>query len=420
MNNTIAFKKAQIPEDAIIVGIDPHKRQHAVVVRNQQAQVLSKFKIGNRKENFEGLILRCQKICQAQEATEVVFAIEPGSHYWRNLAYFLDERQQTLRLVNPFTLKRQRDGEDLMRRKNDYRDAEAVGDLVSQGKYTWTSLPKGRYAELRVLHSTYQQIGKEVARARLQLTTALDGLFPEFRQVFKTLEGQTALAVLQTCPNPAKILSQEETDFIAAVAKKHAKPRLMVKKLSHLYQIAARSIGIRHGSNALTRQVTLLAERLAFLKGQHKMAEDELRTYFETFAEKEYLLSVRGLGPINAAGLLAEIGDCRTFSSVKQLAKLAGIVPTENSSAGHSAAFTPMSKKGRRGLRAVSYRSVIGLLRHNEHFIRYTKGLQTRPGGKNPLTRRSAIGAAMNKLLRIVYALLTKHQLFDPAIAFAA
>jgi len=39
-----------------------------------------------------------------------IFAIETASHYWRNLAYFLDERGIPFRLINQFTLKRRREG----------------------------------------------------------------------------------------------------------------------------------------------------------------------------------------------------------------------------------------------------------------------------------------------------------------------
>ena len=36
----------------------------------------------------------------------VVSAIKTGGHYWRNLAYFLDERGIPFRFTNQFTLKR--------------------------------------------------------------------------------------------------------------------------------------------------------------------------------------------------------------------------------------------------------------------------------------------------------------------------
>ena len=59
----------------------------------------------------------------------VMFAIETGGHYWRNVAYFLDEQGIPFRFINQFTLKRRREGKDLNRRKNDYRDSEVAAHL---------------------------------------------------------------------------------------------------------------------------------------------------------------------------------------------------------------------------------------------------------------------------------------------------
>jgi transposase len=419
MNNTIAYKLGQLPDNALYVGIDPHKHQHTVSISTTQAQVLSKFKIGNDLHGFEELLERGEQFRRRAEASCLVFAIEPGAHYWRNLAYFLEGHQETVRLVNPFTLKRQRDGDDLMRRKNDYRDATMAADLLRQGKYTWTRLPKQQYAELRTAHDTYQQLVQDESRLRVQLTTALDGLFPEFRQVFKALDGQTALAVLCICPIPAVIAQLELAGFVELVRSQHARPRLMVKKLARLHSLASRSVGVPCGTGALALRVQSLAERLVFVKAHRQQAQAHLVALFDRCAESRFLRSVYGLGAINAAGILAHIGDISQYSTVKQLPKLAGVVPIESSSATHSASNTPMSKKGRNGLRAVTYRAVIALLRHNQAFADHVKKLQQRPAGHNPLTKREAIGATMNKLLRIVYALLSKQRTFDPALAFA-
>ena len=38
-------------------------------------------------------------------AARIILAIEAGSHYWRNLVYFLESQQIPFRLVSPFTLK---------------------------------------------------------------------------------------------------------------------------------------------------------------------------------------------------------------------------------------------------------------------------------------------------------------------------
>lgn len=415
MNNSTAFKLAQLPANSLRVGIDPHKRQHTVVIRTGHAQILSKFKIVNDRAGLEELRRRCEQFRQQVGADQVLYAIEPGAHYWRNLAYYLHAHGDTFRLVNPLTLKRQRDGDDLTRRKNDYRDAEMAADLLSQGKYTWTRLPEGAYADLRQAHDTYQQLVTEVARVKLHLTTALDGLFPEFFQAFKRVEGQTALTILRTCPNPAVIQSLTEEAFVERVRTAYAGQRFLPAKVRVLHHRAAQTIGIQAGAESLAVEVQLLAERLTFLEQQRQQAETFLVQQLSLFPESALLLSIRGLGPVNAAGILAHLGDIHQYSGVKQLPKLAGIHPVENSSADRRASRTPMSKKGRRGLRAVLWRAVLGLIRHNDVFRGYVDHLCSRPAHAHPLHKREARGAAMNKLLRVVYALLSKGEPFDPA-----
>jgi transposase len=421
MNNSKAYKRAQLPAGALYVGVDPHKRQHTVSVCDEHNQVLARFKIGNSRAGFEELLRRCAQ-CRAQRpAQSLLFAIEPAGHYWRTLAAFLSAQGYEWRLVNPLTLKRLRDGDDLTHRKNDERDATMAADLLQQGKYTWTRLPEGPYAELRQAHDTYQQLLVEETRLKLQLRTALDQLFPELTGVFKTLDGQTGLTVLRTCPNPAVIAQLTLAEFVAHVERAHAQfgcRRCQQRKVRALHALSAQSIGLRSGAEALSQQVRGLAERLAFTQAQVAQSEQYLLQCLRRCPDSPYLLSLCGLGERTAAGLLAHIGDVCHFSGVKQLTKLAGINPIEDSSADQRAGRTPMSKKGRAGLRMVTWRAVVGLLRHNEFFRSYVQRLQQRT--QHPLKKREAIGAAMNKLLRIAYALLSKHEMFDTQKASAA
>lgn len=419
MNNSIAYKVAQLPRGALMVGIDPHKRTHALVVTDASGNVLVRFQVSTDRPGFDTALARCNEWCRHTGAAGCVFGIEAGAHYWRTIAYFLDEHKQLFYLINPFTLKRQRDGNDLMRRKNDYRDAEMAAQLLREGKYTWTALPRERYADLRTAHGTYQQLVLQVAQVKLQLITALDGLFPEFMTVFKAVDGQTALAVLTTCPNPATIAGMSDDEFVECISRTLGGRRLAAKKLQCLHQTASGTAGVRAGADAQAQRIELLADRLAFLQMQRQMAEDHLLDIFYQHSESQYLLSIHGLGAVNAAGILAHIGDIRAYSSAKQLPKVAGIIPIESSSAGHMASRTPMSKKGRPEFRLILYRAVIGLVRHNESIKHYVTRLTTRSVAAHPLKKKEAVGAAMNKLLRIVYSLLTKRQMFDPALAAA-
>jgi transposase len=417
MDNSIAYKLAQLPKDALLVGIDPHKQDHVVSVKSHAAEVLARFKVKNVRPGFEELLDRCDRLCQQHGVATCVFGIEAGAHYWRNLAYFLAERKRRFHLVNPWALKQQRDADDLMRRKNDYRDADTAAELLRQGRFTWTTLPQGLYAELRSARQVHRQLVTEAARLKLELITALDGLFPEFMTVFKCVDGQTALTILATGANPAVIAGMSEDDFVAHVHQAYGGQRFQIKKVRALYRVAQSSVGIQAGAEAQDFGIQLLSDRLAHTLMQCQWAEDHIVEVFAQCSESPYLLSVPGLGAVNAASILAHIGNIEAYSSAKQLAKMAGTIPTENSSAGHATGRTTISKKGRPDFRLVLYRSVIGLLRHNQTFIQYTKRLTERPTGANPLKKKEAVIAAVNKLLHIIYALLTKRQMFNPAKA---
>ena len=186
----------------------------------------------------------------------VMFAIETGGHFWRNFAYFLEEKGIPFRLISQFTLKRMRDGRDLNRRKNDFRDAEMAAGVLRTGDFTKTKLLQDVYAELRSTHSAYYRLVKERTRIINLMKGLLDGLFPEFTQVFKNPCGRTALVVLSICPSPAAIATMNEDVFIDVI-RRGRQGRLMKQKLHALHQVAQTSIGIKPGARAVAEEITL-------------------------------------------------------------------------------------------------------------------------------------------------------------------
>jgi len=126
MKNTAAWKLKQVPEGYLVVGVDPHKKRHAAVAITQDFTIQAKFKFDNTREGLENMLDRGKTEMTKSGCRGIIFAIETGGHYWRNIAYFLDERRLPFRFINQFTLKRRREGKDINRRKNDYRDSEIL------------------------------------------------------------------------------------------------------------------------------------------------------------------------------------------------------------------------------------------------------------------------------------------------------
>ena len=405
MENTAARKRKQVPEGYLVIGIDPHKKKHAAVAITQDFTTRAKFKFSNTQEGLEMMLDRARVEMLKSSCRGIMFAIETGGHYWRNIAYYLDERGIPFRFINQYTLKRRREGKDINRRKNDYRESEVAAQLLCTGEFVESVIPKGVYAELRTSHNAYQRLVKERTRMTNLLKGLLDGLFPEFTQVFKDPGGLTALSVLSTCPIPSVIAGMTENEFVATIETCH-KGRLMRKKLKMLHSLAKTSIGIDAGAYSLSYEIAFLVEKFELIRRQVRVLERALIKLVDEAEEGKYLLSIRGLNYIAVAGLLAELGSFKSYRSAKQMIKMAGSNPIESESAGKKKSKTPMSKQGRPLLRYCAWTSVIPMLRFNQDFRAWAKQRRERPAHSNPLSGKEVVGAALNRLLRLAFALV--------------
>ncbi len=406
MQNTAARKRRQVPEGYLVMGIDPHKKRHAAVAITQDFTTRVKFKFDNTREGLEMMLDRARVEMVESGCRGVMFAIETGGHYWRNIAYYLEERGIPFRFINQYTLKRRREGKDLNHRKNDYRDSEVAAQLLCTGEFVESAIPQGVYAELRTTHNAYQRLVKERTRITNLLKGLLDALFPEFTQVFKDPCALTALSVLSACPIPKVIAGMTEDAFVATIEARHKGRRLMRKKLRTLHYSAKTSIGIDAGAQSVSSEIAFLVDKLELIRQHIRIMEGTLVRLVDETEEGKYLLSIKGLNYIAVAGLLAELGCFKLYRSAKQMIKMAGSNPTESESAGKKKSKTPMSKQGRPLLRYCAWTSVIPMLRFNPDFRAWAKQRRERPAHANPLNGREIVGAALNRLLRLSFALV--------------
>lgn len=406
MKNTAARKRNQVPEEYLVIGVDPHKKKHAVVAITQDLTIHAKFKVDNTREGLDLILQRAKIEMNKSNCRGVILAIETGGHYWRNIAYYLDEKGIPYRFINQYKLKRRREGKDINKRKNDYRDAEVAAQLLCSGEFTESVIPQGVYAELRTAHNNHRRLVRERTRIINMLKGLLDSLFPEFMWVFKDPCGNTALSVLSTCSIPQAIAGMSKDDFISEIKTHHRGGRLMQKKLQKLHEKAGRSIGIIAGSRSLSLEVVFLVEKLTLIGEQIKVIDRILEGLVDETEEGRYLLSIRGLGYISVAGLLAELGCFKSYRTARQMIKMAGSNPTESESGGKRRSRTPMSKQGRSVLRCCTWTSVIPLLRLNPDFRTWAKERRERPAYAHPLSGREIVGAASNRLLRLAFALV--------------
>ena len=143
MKNNAARKLKQVPTGYLVIGVDSHKKRHATAAMLQDFTTRSKSKFNNSREGFREMLEWAKAEMEKAGCRGIIFAIETGGQYWRNLAYYLEDKGIPFRLINQFTLKRRREGKDLHRRKNDYRDSEVAAQLLCTGEFVETKLPQG-------------------------------------------------------------------------------------------------------------------------------------------------------------------------------------------------------------------------------------------------------------------------------------
>jgi transposase len=419
-SRTLSKKLASVKPGTLFVGIDLALDRNVAVVLTERAEQVCRFGFPNDRDGYDYLYRRLETAQERQQAPAVMVAMEPTNYFWKLLAGDIEQHRSDYpyRLVNPYTVKKHREGDQLGRAKDDNRDAGTIGDLARTGKYTETQLLHGPYAELRQYVTLYKRLRRDIRRQKTLIRNVAGQLFPELRGVFKDFGGQTALAMLRNHAAAAVVQHIPVDTFIAKVRGDLRGRRLQVSKLHCAHSLASRSVGLKHGIKALQMAVRVHIETFETLQKQEKEVRKALIATFLAMPESRYLLSVHGLGVVTAATILSEIGDPSRFTNVRQLIKLAGTQPVPNISGRKSRSKTPMSHKGRPRLRTALFFAVMRLIQVDESFAREYVRLQTRE--QNPLVKMQALGVLMNKLLRILWSLMRNRTFYNPDYQNAA
>jgi len=121
------------------------------------------------------------------------------------------------------------------------------------------------------------------------------------------------------------------------------------------------------------------------------------------------LVSIPGIGPLTAAKLLGEIRDVCEFNSARQLAAYAGVTPRNTLSGTSVHKKSRLSKTGNANLRKILYMPAVCAKRFNPIIQSFCHRLLA--SGLKPM---EVIGAAMHKLLHLIFGILKSGKPFDP------
>lgn len=393
-------------------GVDLALEKNLVKVIDERARHLDQFSFTQDRNGYDYCLGRLDRLRQKVGAQAVVIAMEPSNFFWKLLAAELERRQIPYRLVNAYTVKKHREGDQLDPSKDDRRDAAQIAELSRTGHFTQTRLQKGVYEELRQYATLHEQLMGSLCREKNILWGLVGQVFPELSQVLGDLNGQTAQALLRSGVASAWIRSLDEQTFLGRVRGVYAGKKLALTKLRRVHALAATSIGVTEGLTGIHLSIQLHLDQLQLVLEQRDHLNSAMGACLKSVPEAPYVLSLPGVQPTWAALFLAEVGDPSRYHSAAQWVKLAGIQPAPNRSGKKQRSKTPMSHRGRPRLRFLLYFTCLRLLQQDPYFARLYLYLLRRPN--NPLTKMQAVGVLMNKLLHILWALIQHHTLYTP------
>lgn len=380
------------------LGIDIGKNTHVASLVDDKKKVIFKaFSFSNSIDGAESLILKLEAF-----KNELEVAMEATGHYWLSLYSYLVEKNFTVRVINPIQTDGWRQGIEIRKRKTDVIDSLLIADLLRYGDFVETSLSNEDYLSLRNLSRFRSYLISSIGDLKRKTIALLDQVFPEYASSFSNIFGKTSKEILSNFSTPSDfedINSDDLNTFLESVSKKN----YASKKIDELSKKASSSFGINFCLDSFSLQIKMLIEQISFIQNQVSNVENEIEVLLEELNSP--ITTIPGIGSVNAATILGEIGDIKRFSNPSKLVAYAGLDASISQSGEYESTYNHMSKRGSPYLRRALFQSALRAEFCDPVFSNfYQKKISE---GKHHLVATNAVA---RKLCHTIFAVLTKDE----------
>ncbi len=403
--------------NSLFVGIDVSSTSNAIYFMNPDGTKHSSFSVQN---NLNGAIILSKRVVSAMSDDKydnVVFGLESTSVYGDNLVTFLREDfslsvfDKKIHILNAKQVRKFKDSyPDLP--KNDYIDSFIIADNLRFGRIAKeVYMDDYRYKALqnltRARFFAVQNLIKEKQRF-------LNYLFMKFStlksdKVFSDVFGNTSLSVITEFLSVDELAYCDLQYLVEFICKKGKNRFENPEKVAKALQTAARS------SYRLPKTVNdSVNQVLALSISSMNALKEQIKAFDKAISEQIKLVpntleSIPGIGPVFAAGIIAEIGDINRFDNQASLAKYAGLVWTQYQSNTFEAENTRLIKSGNRYLRYYLIEAADSVRKRNSEYADF---YHLKYKEVNKYQHKRALALTARKLVRLVYALLKTNRLY--------
>lgn len=403
----------------LIVGVDVHRRTNVTQVIDGAGTVVKRpGRFANNRTGTQQLVTCLAQIAQSGGYRAIHIAAEATNNFWLPFFCQLSQADQlaawplTLYPFNPRVIRNFKKAlGDL--EKTDDQDAGVAAERLRFGK----ELPRpfqmeNLYWPLRALTRYRYHLVRELVRVKsyclslvyLKATNYTDMHTRPFSKVF----GATSQAVLQEFATLDEIAAMPFDDLVEWLDVKGK------RRFSHPEENAHKLKQVAHDAYRLPAEWATIVHDIVNLNLHHMaLLQKLIRRVDQAIAQQmeaipQTIDTIPGIGPVFAAGIIAEIGDLARFDfNEAKVASYAGLKWPRSQSADFEAEDTPLSHSGNRFLRYYFCEAAQVVRLHVPEYRHYYNR-KFREVRKHQHKR--AVVLTARKLVRLVVRLLTTHQ----------
>ena len=420
------MKKADLLS-TLFVGIDISSRENVVAVMDfESTKPIASFAVPNNEPGAEEMAKKISTFITPESGLKkLVIGLESTSFYGVHIANYLSTCRELMPFhtevycLNPKSIANYKKSY-IGLSKNDYIDAFVIADFARVGRITTKPWRGCQYLALQRLTRHRLHLVKALTREKTYMLSNIFLKFSEFtmldteEQPFSNEFGATASAVLTEFLSTEEIVDMSMEKLVEFICEKGRNRFPDPQKTAKLLQVAARNSYrldkclYEPLTVAIASSFTMISTYNAEIKKVNQAIEKTIKG-LNTNAFLS-LQSIPGIGPVMAAGIMAEIGDITVFKSQESLAKYSGLVWCENQSGQFKADDTSMSKAGNSYLRYYFLEATSHIKLHCPEYREY---YSKKYAEVKTHQHKRALALTARIAIKLIFGLLAKNQLYS-------
>lgn len=420
-----------IMTDSLFIGIDVSLKNNQVCVLNFDQHVFFNSSFPNTPSGSESFIKKILEIRSLYYFKNIIFVTESTGVYNFHIACFLSSNPLLNNLnvkvfcINPKDILNYKDSFNNIE-KTDKKDAFIIADFARVGRTNNLTPFKGsQFIALQRLTRHRFHIVKYLVREK---SYVLNNIYLSFSGLlisnkkdkpFSNLFSNTCSALLEDFLSPDQIANtpiDQLQNFIIEKGKNHTtnidnKINLLKKAAKAFYQLD------KTAYDPINFAIASSLNLIRYYENQIKQLDKAIIKTIDGININSFnsLLSIRGIGKVYAAGIIAEIGNINYFKSHSKLAKYTGLYWNKNQSGNITKNNKGFSQYSNKYLRYYLIEATSSCVRFNFPFIKNYYDQKYKEVASHQHKRALVLSA--RKLVRLIFTLLHKNQYYTPVIS---